>query len=92
MNEALLADVQVQPAPAVTFAELVPPLDEKFCTVGLIAKVQPGACVTVKVRSTGVAAAKLAFPAWVAWMVQAPTDTRVTEDEATVQTPVVRLE
>ena len=48
--------------------------------------------MTLKVRSTGVAVAKVPFPAWVAWMVQAPTATRVTEDPATVQTLVVRLE
>ena len=41
--------------------------------------------VMLKVRSTGVAGAKLPLPACVAWIVHGPTATRVTEDPATEQ-------
>ena len=42
--------------------------------------------VTLNVRVTGVAAAKLALPAWFAVIEQIPTETSVTLELATVQT------
>ena len=38
---------------------------------------------------TGVAAAQMVLPAWVAWMVQEPTDSRVIVEPDTVQTAEV---
>ena len=46
-------------------------------------------CVTLKLRLTGVAAAKLEFPAWVAWMVQVPSAMNMTAVPDTVQTDCV---
>jgi len=46
-------------------------------------------CVTWKLWFTGVAAAQLLLPAWVAWIVQVPTDTSVTVELDTVHTAVV---
>ena len=45
---------------------------------------------TVKLCKTGVAAAYIEFPNWLAWMVQVPVDMSVAVDAETVQTPVVR--
>jgi hypothetical protein len=41
---------------------------------------------TVKLRVTSVAAAQFVLPAWVAWMLQVPAVTRVTEFPETVHT------
>ena len=46
-------------------------------------------CVTWKLWLTGVAAAQLALPAWVAWMVQAPVASSVTVVPETPHTFVV---
>jgi len=43
-------------------------------------------CVSWKLWFTGVAAAQLALPAWVAWIVHVPTPTSVTAAADTVQT------
>jgi hypothetical protein len=45
--------------------------------------------VTWKLWLTGVAAVQLVLPAWVAWMVQVPTETSVTVEPAAVQTAEV---
>ena len=45
--------------------------------------------VTWKLWFTGVAAAKLALPACVAWIMQVPVAVRVTVEPDTVQTSVV---
>jgi hypothetical protein len=52
INAALLIAVQLQPAPAVTFAVAAPPLEEKLCEVGFIEKEHPPVAplwVTVKI-------------------------------------------